>query len=231
MTEKPVEPEADLDWDSWLAELLRGFDVRWLDAIRTASAADRSHRSGLIRVGHARGEAFGEWVARHYREQHGVLIHAAMRYLDNVEDAKEAVHDVIRRMLANPPALDGDDALRGYLYRAVRNEAISRLRQHARRREFEDIRTQLDSEIAVNIGAPLPAIDDSVTRQLVLAKALQRLSQRLREVLLLVDHDGHSMQSAADRLGITPGAVKRYLFNARHALREDESLRQLRSAA
>ncbi|WP_028936168.1 RNA polymerase sigma factor [Pseudonocardia spinosispora] len=220
-----------VDWDGWLAALAREFDVRWLAAVPRPAPADRERRAGLVRIGRDESTELRELVEGFYRDHRAELVRTARGRLSNVEDAQEAVNEVIRRILTNPPRLSHSDMLGPYLHKAVRNEAIERLRQLIRRRENEDARVEVTAELVDRVRPSGAAVEDTVIRQLVIAKALGRLPDRQREVFLLVEREGHTMQTAAEVIGVSAGSVKRYLHEARSALRADVSLRQLRSVA
>lgn len=222
---------APLDWDGWLAGLVREFDVRWLEAVPERASVDRDRRAGLARIARDNNGEMRELVEEYYRAHRDGLLRTARGRLDSVDEAQEAVHEVLRRVLTNPPRLTHSDMLGPYLHRSVRNEVTERLRRLIRRRENEDVRVEVNTELMDRLRPSEAAVEDTVIRQLVIARALGRLTERQREVFLLVEREGHTMQTASEVLGVSAGAVKRYLHEARVALRGDESLRQLRSVA
>lgn len=94
---------------------------------------------------------------------------------------------------------------RAYLYRAVANEANSQYRSAMRRRARE-VRT---------VERPT---DQPEVRPEVL-DAVGRLSPRQRAVIYLTFWEDLDEAGIAERLGISPGSVRRHLFRGKEKLR------------
>jgi len=113
--------------------------------------------------------------------------------------AEDVLSSVLVRALAGGALGRFEDA-RPYLFRAVLNEARSVLR--ARR------------------TVKLPeAVADLATHDIELLDLVLRLPPRQRAVIYLVYWEGHTIASAADLMGASPGTLKRYLHLARSRLR------------
>jgi RNA polymerase sigma-70 factor (ECF subfamily) len=95
---------------------------------------------------------------------------------------------------------------RGYLYRAVLNEARMAARSSARRRRRE-------ARVAVGAWVPEPDLRPDV------ADAVARLSFRQRAVVFLTYWEGLPPGLVAERLAISEGSVRRHLARARSRLR------------
>lgn len=125
------------------------------------------------------------------------------------EDAEDAVQGLWLKLARNPAATLGAADPKAYLWAVARNLVRSRLR----RRSLELFWTpRLDEPAAAEILAPGPEEGGlAAERRLALAGAIARLRPRLREVLLLVGIEGHTLEEAALRLAIPRGtAASRY---------------------
>lgn len=95
---------------------------------------------------------------------------------------------------------------------------------HADRRRRERYRATLNE-----LARPVPEVDllEDVTRERVVASAVQRLPTGQREVLMLTSWEGLSHAEVAIVLGIRPATARVRLHRARRALASDEAVRLL----
>lgn len=150
------------------------------------------------------------WLVELYRAHHRDLVRLATLLVDDQGSAEEAVQDafvsVARR---GPQGLDDPGA---YLRTAVLNNARSMLRKRrVRRRHLRSVEPPASAP-----GADQAVLLDEDAR-LVLA-ALDRLSQRQREVLVLRYWSDLSEAEIASTLGISTGAVKTHAHRGTAAL-------------
>lgn len=137
-------------------------------------------------------------------EIYTALRHALVRYataLVGPSHAEDVVSTVVLRTLSSRSlaTLDRPDA---YLFRAVLNESRSRLRRKEAR--------ELPSEIGQT--------DDPLFDPTVL-EAVMALSTKLRAATYLVYWADRSIEETAHLMGVRPGTIKRYLHDARKALK------------
>lgn len=108
------------------------------------------------------------------------------------------------------PRFRGDAAFSTWLHRVAVNSAL----QGRRKRSRHDSRE-----------APLPATLPGPRRgaptelRLTLERAVERLPDRMRQVLVLHDVEGFTHDEIGDMLGIAPGTSKSQLFKARAKMR------------
>jgi RNA polymerase sigma factor (sigma-70 family) len=95
--------------------------------------------------------------------------------------------------------------------------ALNTLRRHWRSRPAEDPVPDLASLAAG--WDPWPAVDERIDGEIVLRTALAQLPPEEREILTLVVWEDLTIADAARTLGIPPGTARRYLHQARLALR------------
>ncbi|MGH3158351.1 MAG: RNA polymerase sigma factor [Streptosporangiaceae bacterium] len=155
------------------------------------------------------GEAFVEVIRRHEAAVGSYLVRRAGR-----EVASDLLGEVWVAALRSRKAYDLSfpDA-RPWLF----GVALNTLRRHWRSRPAEDPVPDLTG-LATGWD-PWPAVDDRVDTETVLRAALAKLRPQEREVLTLVAWEDLTVSGAARTLGIPPGTARRYLHQARQALR------------
>ncbi len=163
-----------------------------------------------------REAAFGDLVARHARRLHAVCL----RVLGSHADAEEAVQETFVRLARAGEDFRGDAALSTWLYRVARNVCVDRVRHEARRPRtpMADVTTVADGS-----GVTTPDGSDAVEGRAELGevgRALTRLDDEARVLLLLVAVDGLSYAEAAEATGVAVGTVKSRVSRARERLGE-----------
>lgn len=153
------------------------------------------------------------------RNSNGALIdhiQALRRYaralVGNTADADDIVQETLKRALVY---LDGSkqiDNLRAYLFTILHNVRVDVLKR--RQREGAQVRVE-DTAIA---GFEASQADRLATRQVL--EAIHQLSEKHREVLLLIGVEGMTYREAAEILDIAIGTVMSRLNRARAALRD-----------
>ena len=160
------------------------------------------------------------------RTQTGWMYAVARRLLGNDHEAADAVQEAFAKIFRSVAGFRGESSLSTWMKRIVINEALQKLRTHARRPE-----TSLDGL--------LPAFDDTGHRIQVtdpwqesadrllerkevmnsVRRCVERLPDAYRTVLVLRDVEELSTEATAEVIGVRPGAVKTRLHRARLALR------------
>jgi len=155
-----------------------------------------SDRSSLLRL-----------LVSHYEELTGYLT----RRLGSAGAASDVVHDTYLRLqgLGAVPDLDNP---RAYLYRVADNIALDRLRRDGRRdRRFAS------GDLLADLPSDAPTAEESMAREQrlrLLARAIDELPARRREVFLLHKIDGLSHGEVARRLGISRSMVEKHVMRA-----------------
>ena len=155
--------------------------------------------------------AFDVLVTRHQTAAY----RAALAALRNREDAEEVAQDAFVRAWHNLSRFRGDAAFRTWLLTIVWNRALSRRRSVAlwwkRSAPLEDAATVADdAPVADGSGREL-------RRHTV--SAIDALSPKLRDALLLAQSGEHDYEAIAAMLGIPVGTVKWRVSEARKKVR------------
>jgi RNA polymerase sigma-70 factor (ECF subfamily) len=153
------------------------------------------------------------------------LYRLAVRLLGDEAEAEDVVQETFINAFKAIPHFDGRSSLGTWLYRIAYNNALMRLR--ARRDAISlDGANGADRtdrirpiQFVAADGSPDAIIVEHESAQM-LGDAINELPQSLREVFVLREMEDFSTAEAADKLGISEGAVKVRLHRARAALRE-----------
>lgn len=135
--------------------------------------------------------------------------------LGSTEAAEDAVHDCFLSLMSNPERFDAARAsLRTYLYAAVRNLSLKRIRQRTGETALDDLmeeRGEGEEPLRKVLGAELSE---------VVRGAVESLPQLQRESLILFEYEGLSLSEIALVVEADVGTVKSRLHRARVQLRK-----------
>lgn len=169
-------------------------------------------REALARLEPAAVDAFVRETIHHV---HSLLY----RMLSHKEEVEDLVQDVYIRAWKALPAYRGDASPMTWLYRI----AINAGRDAIARRQVDRKRTvsEPDDVIELRPAAHDPQ-RDMLTREenAALEAAIAELPEDRREIILLADIEGMSMEEIARVLDAPQGTVKSRLHRARETLRE-----------
>jgi len=153
------------------------------------------------------------------------LYRMAFRYLDNSEDAQEAVQDAFLLAFQHISQFEGRSQFSTWLNRIVINAARMKLRGRPRYKALpldespEEDMTPLADQIAGSGPSPEDLCEQAELHDIV-SRMIERLSPKLRQAYELCGIDGLSTRDAAQVLGIQEGALKCRLVRARSGLSE-----------
>jgi RNA polymerase sigma-70 factor (ECF subfamily) len=144
----------------------------------------------------------------------------ARLFLGSPDDAADAVQDVFVNIWRRARTWECRQTVRGYLYSAVRNEALNRLRKGRARSRATD---QLGRDTAgATADAPTyegPFVDPHDARLAMLERALAVLSDKHRQVFLLRWQHGLSYAEISAVLEIPVKTVDSRMVRALQAMR------------
>lgn len=147
-----------------------------------------------------------------YRRHRDYVTRVAMRFCSDRDVASDVLQETFLYLLRKFPPSGGGLALtarlRSLLYQVARNLTLTTLRQARRREGNADLEPD---------QLPDPRTVDPQYENL--SRAMQGLSARHREVVLLRFVDGMRLNEIAEALDVPPGTVKSRLHFAVRALR------------
>jgi RNA polymerase sigma factor (sigma-70 family) len=149
-----------------------------------------------------------------YERYHGPLYRYCYSLVRNEADAQDALQSTFTRALVALREGRRNAPLRPWLYRIAHNESISLLR--ARR----PVAPETDQELFAVPGASAEERAAERARLQLLLADLGELAERSRAALVMRELSGLSHEEIAAALGISVGAAKQAIFEARSALFE-----------
>ena len=164
-----------------------------------------------------RRDAFGELVSRYQAR----LYNAAVRLVDQPEDAADVVQDAFLNAYQSLRSFKGESEFFTWLYRIAFNTAISLKRRKRATVSLDGTGPETghepdDPSEYVRPGAALERTEEETQLQ----EALNRLSHEHREVLVLKDIEGMKYEEIAVILGVPVGTIRSRLHRARLELRD-----------
>jgi RNA polymerase sigma-70 factor (ECF subfamily) len=202
---------------------------------RSAAAPADPQEAALLARLRAGDESAYETMVRTYG---GRLLATAQRILGSEDDARDAVQDAFLSAFRSIGRFAGGAKLSTWLHQIVINASLMKLRTRRRHPEepiepllplfAEDGHHVVPSE-SWREGADI-ALERAETRNMV-RKAIQRLPETYRTVLLLRDIEEVDTLETARLLGVTTNVVKTRLHRARQALKTllDTQFREARA--
>lgn len=167
------------------------------------------------------------------RAHGGRLLQVARRFVGD-EEGRDAVQETFLNAFRAIDSFDHQSQLSTWLHRIVVNACLMRLRKRSAQVEqsLEPLLpTYIEDGHRADIGPAWPDTPEELLRRseirAVVRRAIERLPDSYRVVILLRDIEELSGQETADLMGLTTTAVKVRLHRARQALREliDRELR------
>lgn len=149
-----------------------------------------------------------------YRKNYPVLYRLAFAMLRDEEECRDLVNEVFADLLDNG-GVDDVKNIDGYLFRAVRNRALSVI---ARQKTLDRVRNLYPIEVGVN-----SSYDHDYDRKLL--QVMQFLDSGLtpnaRHVMRLIFEQGSSYKDAAGQLGVSVAAINKHVVKSLRLLREE----------
>ena len=142
------------------------------------------------------------------------LWNVAKKSIRDTSLAEEALQEALMSIWKNAHTFRGESQVSSWMYQIVSRSCIDVLRKeqvraHGSLSELE----QFD-----DIGGT-STFENALVDGLLIHSALLELEADHREVLILIELEGHSVQDASERLGIPVGTVKSRAARGREALK------------
>jgi RNA polymerase sigma-70 factor (ECF subfamily) len=148
------------------------------------------------------------------REFQGRVYGLAVHYVRDREEARDLAQEAFVRVYRALGTFDGRHPFASWILMVTRNLCIDHLRRKKVRPPASDVPADADAPIASADTSP----EDHVTRSgrsALLYRALDRLTPINREIVLLKEIQGLSLDEIASELGVPVGTVKSRSSRAR----------------
>ncbi|MCU1325642.1 MAG: polymerase, sigma-24 subunit, subfamily [Bryobacterales bacterium] len=190
-----------------------------LTATRVRVDYETTPEALLVRRAQAGDEtAFREIVER-YQSKVFSIVHGIVRQRNDVEDIAQQVFAKVYFSLRN---FDFRSSLITWIYKITVNECFDYLRKKKVRKLVYESDMSEDESRRVENSAPAvdraPAADTDLARRDYLVKLLDRVSVEEKQLLMLKEVEGHSVEELAGILGMNENTIKVKLFRARQKL-------------
>jgi RNA polymerase sigma-70 factor (ECF subfamily) len=172
----------------------------------------------LVRRVQAKDElAFREIVERYQAKVYSIIF----GILRNRNDAEDIAQQVFAKVYFSIGNFDFRSSLLTWIYKITVNECYDYLRKKRVRKlvyesDFseEDSLKMENSDSVVQAGA----VDDALAKRDLVMKLLEKISDEDRQLILLKEVEGHSVEELAQMTGMNENTIKVKLFRARQKL-------------
>ena len=134
---------------------------------------------------------------------HGLAFH----YVRNPEEARDLAQDIFVRIYNKLETFQGHETFLAWMLRLARNLCIDHLRRLKARPPAHDVPVDDGPELSDPAETPEEAWVAGSRKRLV-HRALQKLSEQYREIILLKDIQGLKLEEIASMLELPLGTVK-----------------------
>ena len=190
---------------------------------RTRATARVDHKNSeeaaLVKRVQARDElAFREIVER-YQAKVFSIIYGILR---NHNDAEDIAQQVFAKIYFSIQNFDFRSSLLTWIYKITVNECYDYLRKkRVRKLVYESDFSEEDAMQMENSGAATnegPAVDETLAKRDLILKLLARISDEDRNLILMKEVEGHSVEELSEMTGMNENTIKVKLFRARQKL-------------
>ena len=142
--------------------------------------------------------------------------------LRNRNDAEDIAQQVFAKVYFSLPNFDFRSSLLTWIYKITVNECYDYLRKKkVRKLVYESDFSEEESQRIQNSGASTdtePLIDERLAQRDLVMKLLEKVSEEDRNLILLKEVEGHSVEELAEMTGMNENTIKVKLFRARQKL-------------
>ncbi len=149
-----------------------------------------------------------------FRDYFKPLVNFARKFLPDIDDAKEIVHDVFINLWEKKQTIDLQNSVKSYLYTSVNNRCLNFIRDNKKFNDNAELETA-DSSI--------PPADNfsEIEIQAIIDRTLQNLSPKVREVFKLSRYENLKYKEIAEKLDISQKTVESHISAALKELRKN----------
>lgn len=178
-----------------------------------------SEEADLVRRVQARDEIAFRQVVERYQAKVFSIIYGILR---NRNDAEDIAQQVFAKIYFSIGKFDFRSSLLTWIYKITVNECYDYLRKKRVRKlvyesDFseEDLRSMETAEQSEERSRP---VDTTLAQRDLLLKLLEKISEEDRNLILLKEVEGHSVEELAEMTGMNQNTIKVKLFRARQKL-------------
>jgi RNA polymerase sigma-70 factor (ECF subfamily) len=175
--------------------------------------------AALVRRAQGGDESAFRDIVERYQSKVFSIIHGIVRQRNDVEDIAQQVFAKVYFSIRN---FDYRSSLITWIYKITVNECFDYLRKKKVRRLVYESDMSEDEVRRVENSEPAPdrtvRADTTLARRDYLTKLLDKVSEEERNLLMLKEVEGYSVEELATNLGMNENTIKVKLFRARQKL-------------
>ncbi len=161
-------------------------------------------------------DAFRSLVQKYERRIYGIVV----GMIRDREEAWDLTQEVFVKVFRHLGSFEGNSSLYTWMYRITVNLCIDHIRKRKEASlEYDDARRHVGpAGMDSPVGRPADTPPQRLLREELVGKvnlALERLSPKHKQIIILREVEGLAYQEIADVLGISIGTVMSRLFHAR----------------
>jgi len=163
--------------------------------------------------------AFGELIAAYEK----FVFNVACRMFGNAQDAEDIAQEALIKAYKNIDKFDFNSSFSTWLYRITTNTCIDEMRKRKGKETYSIDNEDEETGLSLQIKDTAPDASEKVMQQETVSevrKAIDKLSEEHKMVIILRDIQDLSYEEVADTLGINVGTVKSRLARARKNLKD-----------
>jgi len=188
-------------------------------AVKARVDYENTPEGALVRRIQAGDEAAFREVVERYQSKVFSIIHGIVRRRNDVEDIAQ---QVFAKVYLSIGSFDFRSSLITWIYKITVNECFDYLRKRKVRKLVYESDLSEDESRRVENSQPVvdrqEAADASLARRDYILKLLSRVSGEERQLLMLKEVEGYSVEELAARTGMNENTIKVKLFRARQKL-------------
>lgn len=157
-------------------------------------------------------ETFEEIFRSHFTP----LCSFAQKYIHDLDEAKDIVHNVFINLWNKRGEVDLDTSLKSYLFQGVHNRCLNYIRDHKKLVQFDTPQSE------AKLGQYIESRDhlESEEAENRINRALDDLPEKCREIFFMNRFDGLKYREIAEKLHISIKTVETQMSRALKTLRE-----------
>lgn len=165
-----------------------------------------------------------------YKTNYKRLFNYASLFINQSDEAEDIVQDAFINLWNNRSSINLEQSIGGLLYRAIRNQCLNKIKHDKVKEKFIEFAKHYESiDLVYRQDFDLEETDsDSFYVFSQIAKAIDELPQKRKEVYKLSKIEGQSHSEIAQQLDISTKGVERHITLANKTLRA--KLKHLKTA-
>ena len=182
---------------------------------------EKAYEKELVAKAKSGNEKAFETIIKLYESKICSTIFYMIKNKDVVEDVAQ---EVFIKVYKNIDKFNEQSSLYTWIYRITMNACFDQIKQEKKINYFSNYVETEDGEQEIEFEDPSQNVDDIVSAKLnkeALIKAIRRLPEDQRAIIVLRDIRGFTYWEIADMLKIKLGTVKSKISRARNSLKEE----------